>query len=180
MPRSGSYGKALAEQHMPGNVHSMQLEHVLRHFQTDRGSSTPSGNRRPQIGRDRRDRAGIRGGGITRNPAMIVAAKPRCDPVVRVRFRRYPADANPSRNGSAGWFSREISPDYFKRAAPVTHLFTGSMMSIGVMSAFLLNLIFRIGRGVPLSSNSRIRRQRLPRSTGFCEPAAGRSRSRRI
>ena len=28
MPRSGSYGKALAEQHTPGNVHSMQLEHI--------------------------------------------------------------------------------------------------------------------------------------------------------
>ena len=41
--------------------------------------------------------------------------------------------------------AREIFPDYFKRAAPVVHLFTGSMMSIGVMSAFLLNLIFRIG-----------------------------------
>jgi NCS2 family nucleobase:cation symporter-2 len=40
---------------------------------------------------------------------------------------------------------REIFPDYFRRAAPVVHLFTGSMMSIGVMSAFLLNLIFRIG-----------------------------------
>jgi hypothetical protein len=37
LPRSGSYGKALAEQHMPGNVHSMQLEHALRDFQTDRG-----------------------------------------------------------------------------------------------------------------------------------------------
>src|SRR6516164_3156583 len=70
---------------MPGNVHSMQLEHVLRDVQTDRGrlftdasfggSSTPSGNRRRQIGRDRRDRAGTRGGGITRNPAMIVAGK---------------------------------------------------------------------------------------------------------
>jgi NCS2 family nucleobase:cation symporter-2 len=41
--------------------------------------------------------------------------------------------------------AREIFPDYFKRAAPVVHLFTGSMMSIGVLSAFLLNLIFRIG-----------------------------------
>jgi NCS2 family nucleobase:cation symporter-2 len=40
---------------------------------------------------------------------------------------------------------REIFPDYFKRAAPVAHLFTGSMMSIGVLSAFLLNLTFRIG-----------------------------------
>jgi NCS2 family nucleobase:cation symporter-2 len=41
--------------------------------------------------------------------------------------------------------AREIFPDYFKRAAPLVHLFTGSMMSIGVLSAFLLNLIFRIG-----------------------------------
>jgi len=41
--------------------------------------------------------------------------------------------------------AREVFPDYFKRAAPVVHLFTGSMMSIGVLSAFLLNLIFRIG-----------------------------------
>ena len=41
--------------------------------------------------------------------------------------------------------SREIFPAYFKLAAPLLHLFTGSMMSIGVMSAFLLNLIFRIG-----------------------------------
>ena len=41
--------------------------------------------------------------------------------------------------------AREVFPDYFKRATPVVHLFTGSMMSIGVMSAFLLNLIFRIG-----------------------------------
>jgi NCS2 family nucleobase:cation symporter-2 len=41
--------------------------------------------------------------------------------------------------------AREVFPDYFKRAAPVVHLFTGSMMSIGVMSAFLLNLLFRVG-----------------------------------
>ena len=41
--------------------------------------------------------------------------------------------------------AREIFPDYFKRATPVVHLFTGSMMSIGVMSAVLLNLLFRIG-----------------------------------
>jgi NCS2 family nucleobase:cation symporter-2 len=41
--------------------------------------------------------------------------------------------------------AREIFPEYFKRAAPVVHLFTGSMMSIGVISAFLLNLVFRIG-----------------------------------
>jgi NCS2 family nucleobase:cation symporter-2 len=41
--------------------------------------------------------------------------------------------------------AREIFPAYFERAAPLLHLFTGSMMSIGVMSAFLLNLIFRIG-----------------------------------
>jgi NCS2 family nucleobase:cation symporter-2 len=41
--------------------------------------------------------------------------------------------------------AREVFPEYFKRAAPVVHLFTGSMMSIGVMSAFLLNLVFRIG-----------------------------------
>jgi NCS2 family nucleobase:cation symporter-2 len=41
--------------------------------------------------------------------------------------------------------AREVFPDYFKRATPVVHLFTGSMMSIGVMSAFLLNLIFRVG-----------------------------------
>jgi len=41
--------------------------------------------------------------------------------------------------------AREIFPAYFKQAAPLLHLFTGSMMSIGVMSAFLLNLIFRIG-----------------------------------
>ncbi|MBV8120824.1 MAG: xanthine/uracil/vitamin C permease [Alphaproteobacteria bacterium] len=41
--------------------------------------------------------------------------------------------------------AREIFPDYFQRATPVVHLFTGSMMSIGVMSAVLLNLLFRIG-----------------------------------
>jgi NCS2 family nucleobase:cation symporter-2 len=41
--------------------------------------------------------------------------------------------------------SREIFPTYFERAVPLVHQFTGSMMSIGVMSAFLLNLIFRIG-----------------------------------
>jgi NCS2 family nucleobase:cation symporter-2 len=41
--------------------------------------------------------------------------------------------------------AREVFPDYFQRATPVVHLFTGSMMSIGVMSAFLLNLIFRVG-----------------------------------
>jgi NCS2 family nucleobase:cation symporter-2 len=41
--------------------------------------------------------------------------------------------------------AREVFPEYFKRATPLVHLFTGSMMSIGVMSAFLLNLIFRIG-----------------------------------
>ncbi|MBV8118872.1 MAG: hypothetical protein JO081_02900, partial [Alphaproteobacteria bacterium] len=41
--------------------------------------------------------------------------------------------------------AREVFPDYFKRAAPVVHLFTGSMMSIGVLSAVLLNLLFRIG-----------------------------------
>jgi len=41
--------------------------------------------------------------------------------------------------------AREVFPAYFKRAASVVHLFTGSMMSIGVMSAFLLNLVFRIG-----------------------------------
>jgi len=41
--------------------------------------------------------------------------------------------------------AREIFPAYFKRAAPIVHLFTGSMMSIGVISAFLLNLVFRIG-----------------------------------
>jgi NCS2 family nucleobase:cation symporter-2 len=41
--------------------------------------------------------------------------------------------------------AREIFPAYFKQAAPLLHLFTGSMMSIGVVSAFLLNLIFRIG-----------------------------------
>jgi xanthine permease XanP len=41
--------------------------------------------------------------------------------------------------------AREIFPAYFKLAAPLLHLFTGSMMSIGVMSAFLINLIFRIG-----------------------------------
>jgi len=41
--------------------------------------------------------------------------------------------------------AREVFPDYFKRAVPAVHLFTGSMMSIGVMSAFLLNLVFRIG-----------------------------------
>src|SRR5215472_12875417 len=41
--------------------------------------------------------------------------------------------------------SREIFPAYFKQAAPLLHLFTDSMMSIGVLSAFLLNLIFRIG-----------------------------------
>jgi NCS2 family nucleobase:cation symporter-2 len=38
-----------------------------------------------------------------------------------------------------------VFPAYFKQAALPLHLFTGSMMSIGVMSAFLLNLIFRIG-----------------------------------
>ena len=41
--------------------------------------------------------------------------------------------------------SREIFPVYFARAVPLVHEFTGSMMSIGVISAFLLNLIFRIG-----------------------------------
>ena len=41
--------------------------------------------------------------------------------------------------------AREIFPAYFKLASPLLHLFTGSMMSIGVMSAFLINLIFRIG-----------------------------------
>jgi hypothetical protein len=40
--------------------------------------------------------------------------------------------------------AREVFPTYFKQATPVLHLFTGSM-SIGVLSAFLLNLIFRIG-----------------------------------
>jgi len=41
--------------------------------------------------------------------------------------------------------AREIFPAYFKHVAPVLHLLTDSMMSIGVLSAFLLNLIFRIG-----------------------------------
>jgi xanthine permease XanP len=41
--------------------------------------------------------------------------------------------------------SREIFPTYFERAVPLVHQFTGSMMSIGVVSAFLLNLVFRIG-----------------------------------
>jgi len=41
--------------------------------------------------------------------------------------------------------SREIFPAYFKLGAPLLHEFTGSMMSIGVISAFLLNLVFRIG-----------------------------------
>src|SRR5271170_2628292 len=41
--------------------------------------------------------------------------------------------------------SREIFPTYFERAVPLVHQFTGSMMSVGVLSAFLLNLIFRIG-----------------------------------
>jgi NCS2 family nucleobase:cation symporter-2 len=41
--------------------------------------------------------------------------------------------------------AREVFPAYFKQTTPVLHLFTGSMMSIGVLSAFLLNLIFRIG-----------------------------------
>ena len=41
--------------------------------------------------------------------------------------------------------SREIFPAYFARAVPLVHQFTGSMMSIGVISAFLLNLVFRIG-----------------------------------
>jgi xanthine permease XanP len=41
--------------------------------------------------------------------------------------------------------AREIFPTYFKHTAPILHLFTGSMMSIGVLSAFLLNLVFRIG-----------------------------------
>jgi NCS2 family nucleobase:cation symporter-2 len=48
--------------------------------------------------------------------------------------------------------AREVFPAYFKQAAPLLHLFTGSMMSIGVMSAFLLNLIFRIGATQPTSS----------------------------
>jgi xanthine permease XanP len=39
----------------------------------------------------------------------------------------------------------EIFPTYFKLGTPLLHQFTGSMMSIGVISAFLLNLIFRIG-----------------------------------
>ncbi len=41
--------------------------------------------------------------------------------------------------------AREVFPAYFKQATPIVHLFTGSMMSIGVLSAFLLNLVFRIG-----------------------------------
>jgi NCS2 family nucleobase:cation symporter-2 len=41
--------------------------------------------------------------------------------------------------------AREVFPGYFKAATPLVHLFTGSMMSIGVASAFLLNLVFRIG-----------------------------------
>jgi len=41
--------------------------------------------------------------------------------------------------------AREIFPTYFERAVPLVHQFTGSMMSIGVLSAFLLNLTFRIG-----------------------------------
>jgi NCS2 family nucleobase:cation symporter-2 len=41
--------------------------------------------------------------------------------------------------------AREIFPQYFKAATPAVHLFTGSMMSIGVASAFLLNLVFRLG-----------------------------------
>ena len=41
--------------------------------------------------------------------------------------------------------SREVFPNYFKQASSIVHLFTGSMMSIGVMTAFLLNLVFRIG-----------------------------------
>jgi hypothetical protein len=41
--------------------------------------------------------------------------------------------------------AREVFPAHLKRAAPIVHLFTGSMMSIGVMSAFLRNLVFRIG-----------------------------------
>ena len=41
--------------------------------------------------------------------------------------------------------SRQIFPTYFERAVPLVHQFTGSMMSIGVLSAFLLNLTFRIG-----------------------------------
>ena len=41
--------------------------------------------------------------------------------------------------------AREIFPDYFKQASPIVHLFSSSMMTIGAMSAFLLNLIFRIG-----------------------------------
>jgi xanthine permease XanP len=41
--------------------------------------------------------------------------------------------------------AREIYPQYFAKVAPAVHLFTGSMMSIGVISAFLLNLVFRIG-----------------------------------
>jgi xanthine permease XanP len=41
--------------------------------------------------------------------------------------------------------SREIFPEYFARAMPLVHQFTGSMMSIGVVSAYLLNLVFRIG-----------------------------------
>ena len=41
--------------------------------------------------------------------------------------------------------SREIFPTYFELAVPLVHQFTGSMMSIGVMSAFLLNLTFRTG-----------------------------------
>jgi NCS2 family nucleobase:cation symporter-2 len=41
--------------------------------------------------------------------------------------------------------AREIFPAHFKQAVPLLHLFTSRMMSIAVMSAFLLNLIFRIG-----------------------------------
>jgi xanthine/uracil permease len=50
--------------------------------------------------------------------------------------------------------AREIFPTYFKQVAPVVHLFTGSMMSIGVMSAFVLNLIFRIGATRSPSANA--------------------------
>ncbi|MBV9375210.1 MAG: hypothetical protein JO320_09180 [Alphaproteobacteria bacterium] len=41
--------------------------------------------------------------------------------------------------------SREIFPAYFKLGAPLLHQFTGSMMSVGVLSTFLLNFVFRIG-----------------------------------
>jgi hypothetical protein len=75
--------------------------------------------------------------------------------------------------------AREIFPAYFKLASPLLHLFTGSMMSIGVMSAFLINLIFRIGATRSATFELRMQRRRRLKSNGSYEGAAGHGRSPR-